>query len=51
MLLAPELGEAKPIMVPGHTPIAGRRVSGKWQLIAMLLGIINILLIYLMIIS
>ncbi|HQR51413.1 MAG TPA: bifunctional protein-serine/threonine kinase/phosphatase [Methylophilaceae bacterium] len=51
MLLALELGEARPILAPGRTPIAERRVSGGWQLVAMLSVLVNILLIYLLIIS
>jgi protein phosphatase len=51
MLLALELGEAKPILAPGRVPLAGRRVAGAWQLLALLSFMINILLIYLLIIS
>ncbi len=51
MLLALELGEARPVMAPGRTPIASKRVSGIWQLVAMLSLLLNILLIYLMIVS
>lgn len=51
MLLALEMGEAKPIMAPGRMPIAERHVSGKWVLIAILSTIVNILLIYLFIVS
>lgn len=51
MLLALELGEARPILAPGRTPIASKRVSGAWQLVAMLSVMLNILLIYLLVIS
>jgi protein phosphatase len=51
MLLALELGEARPILAPGRTPIAERRVSGGWLLAALLSICLNILLIYLLVIS
>lgn len=51
MLLALELGEARPILAPGRTPIASKRVSGAWQLVAVLSVMLNMLLLYLMIIS
>lgn len=51
MLLALELGEARPILAPGRTPIAGRRVSGTWQLVAFFSVLLNFLLVYLLIVS
>jgi protein phosphatase len=49
MLLALEVGERKPILPPPRTPLAGR--MKKWQLITIFSLLINIILIYLLVIS
>jgi protein phosphatase len=51
MLLALEHGELKPILAPARTPlIAGARLV-KWQWIAIFSFVINLLLIYLLVVS
>jgi protein phosphatase len=49
MLLALEVGERKPILPPPRTPLAGR--MKKWQLITIFSLLINIILIYLLVVS
>jgi protein phosphatase len=49
MLLALEVGERKPILPPPRTPLVGR--MGKWQVITIFSLLINIILIYLLIVS
>jgi serine/threonine protein phosphatase PrpC len=51
MLLALETGESLPLTVPARLPLAGRSVSGVWKLMAVMSFIVNLLLIYLMIVS
>lgn len=51
MLLALEHGELKPILAPVRTPLIARARLVKWQWIAIFSFILNILLIYLLVIS
>lgn len=51
MLLALETGESRPLRPPPRTPLAGRHVSGSWQLVALVSLLVNVLLIYLFIVS
>lgn len=51
MLLALEHGELKPILAPTRTPLIARARLVKWQWIAIFSFIINILLIYLLLVS
>lgn len=51
MLLALEHGELKPILAPARTPLIARAKLVKWQWIAIFSFIINILLIYLLLVS
>ncbi len=51
MLLALEHGELKPILAPTRTPLIARARLVKWQWIAIFSIIINILLIYLLLVS
>ena len=49
MLLALEIGERKPVLPPSRTPLA-RRMNG-WQWVTVFSLLINILLIYLLVVS
>ncbi|HEY8085640.1 MAG TPA: bifunctional protein-serine/threonine kinase/phosphatase [Methylophilaceae bacterium] len=49
MLLALEIGERKPILPPPRTPLAGR--MRKWQWITIFSLLINIILVYLIVVS
>ena len=51
MLLALEHGELKPLLAPARTPLIARARLVKWQWIAIFSFIINILLIYLLLVS
>ena len=51
MLLALEHGELKPLFAPARTPLIARARLVKWQWIAIFSFIINILLIYLLLVS
>jgi protein phosphatase len=51
MLHALEIGELKPILAPARTPLIARARLVKWQWIAIFSFIINILLIYLLVVS
>ena len=51
MLHALEVGELKPILAPARTPLIARARLVKWQWIAIFSFIINILLIYLFVVS
>ncbi len=51
MLLALEHGELKPLLAPARTPLIARARLIKWQWIAIFSFIINILLIYLLLVS
>ena len=51
MLLALEHGELKPILAPARTPLIARARLVKWQWIAIFSFVINLLLIYLLIVS
>ena len=51
MLLALEHGELKPLLAPARTPLIARARLVKWQCIAIFSFIINILLIYLLLVS
>lgn len=51
MLLALEHGELKPILAPARTPLIARARLVKWQWIAIFSFILNILLIYLLMVS
>ena len=51
MLHALEVGELKPILAPARTPLIARTRLVKWQWIAIFSFIINILLIYLFVVS
>ncbi len=51
MLLALEHGELKPILAPARTPLIARARLVKWQWIAIFSFILNILLIYLLVVS
>jgi protein phosphatase len=51
MLLALEIGERKPLLTPSRTPLAERDPVLMWQGIAVLSILVNVLLIYLLIIS
>ena len=51
MLLALEHGELKPILAPSRTPLIARARLVKWQWIAIFSFIVNILLVYLLIVS
>lgn len=51
MLLALEHGELKPILAPVRTPLIARARLVKWQWIAIFSFILNILLIYLLVVS
>jgi protein phosphatase len=51
MLLALEHGELKPILAPARTPLIARARLVKWQWIAIFSFVLNILLIYLLVVS
>lgn len=51
MLLALEHGELKPILAPARTPLIARARLVKWQWIAIFSFTINLLLIYLLVVS
>lgn len=51
MLLALEHGELKPILAPARTPLIARARLIKWQWIAIFSFVLNILLIYLLVVS
>ncbi|MDI1298911.1 bifunctional protein-serine/threonine kinase/phosphatase [Methylotenera sp.] len=51
MLLALEHGELKPILAPARTPLIARARLVKWQWIAILSFVVNLLLIYLLVVS
>lgn len=51
MILALEHGELKPILAPARTPLIARARLVKWQWIAIFSLILNILLIYLLVVS
>ncbi len=51
MLHALEVGELKPILAPARTPLIARARLVKWQWIAIFSIIINILLVYLLVVS
>ena len=51
MLHALEVGELKPLLAPARTPLIARARLVKWQWIAIFSFVINILLIYLLIVS
>ena len=51
MLHALEVGELKPLLAPARTPLIARARLVKWQWIAIFSFIVNILLIYLLIVS
>ena len=51
MLHALEVGELKPILAPARTPLIARANLIKWQWIAIFSFVLNILLIYLLVVS
>ena len=51
MLHALEVGELKPMLAPARTPLIARARLVKWQWIAIFSIIINILLVYLLVVS
>ena len=51
MLHALEVGELKPLLAPTRTPLIARARLVKWQWIAIFSFIINILLVYLLVVS
>jgi len=51
MLLALEHGELKPILAPARTPLIARARLVKWQWIAIFSFTVNLLLIYLLLVS
>ncbi|WP_137719816.1 bifunctional protein-serine/threonine kinase/phosphatase [Methylobacillus flagellatus] len=51
LLLALEQGELKPILPPQRTPLIARARLIKWQWIALLSTVVNVLLIYLLLVS
>ncbi len=51
MLHALEVGELKPILAPARTPLIARARLVKWQWIAIFSFVLNILLIYLLLVS
>jgi serine/threonine protein phosphatase PrpC len=51
MLHALEVGELKPILAPARTPLIARARLIKWQWIAIFSFILNVLLIYLLLVS
>ena len=51
MLHALEVGELKPLLAPARTPLIARAKLVKWQWIAIFSFVLNILLIYLLIVS
>ena len=51
MLHALEVGELKPLLAPARTPLIARARLVKWQWIAIFSFIINILLVYLLVVS
>jgi serine/threonine protein phosphatase PrpC len=51
MLHALEVGELKPILAPARTPLIARARLVKWQWIAIFSFVLNILLIYLVLVS
>ncbi|MDP1658602.1 MAG: bifunctional protein-serine/threonine kinase/phosphatase [Methylotenera sp.] len=51
MLIALEHGELKPILAPARTPLIARARLIKWQWIAIFSFVLNILLIYLLVVS
>ncbi len=51
MLHALEVGELKPILAPARTPLIARARLVKWQWIAIFSFVLNVLLIYLLVVS
>ena len=51
MLHALEVGELKPILAPARTPLIARARLVKWQWIAIFSFVLNLLLIYLLMVS
>lgn len=51
MLHALEVGELKPILAPARTPLIARARLVKWQWIAIFSFVLNVLLIYLLLVS
>jgi protein phosphatase len=51
MLLALEIGDRKPLLTPSRTPLAERDPLLMWQGIALLSILVNVLLLYLLIVS
>jgi protein phosphatase len=51
MLLALEVGERKPLLAPSRTPLAERDPVLMWQGIAILSILVNVLLVYLLLVS
>lgn len=51
MLLALEHGELKPILAPARTPLIARARLVKWQWIAIFSFVVNLLLVYLLVVS
>lgn len=51
MLHALEIGELKPILAPARTPLIARARLVKWQWIAIFSFVLNLLLIYLLMVS
>lgn len=50
MLLALERGEVRPVSLPQRTPLWHHHPTARWQAIALILVVINLLLIYLLLI-
>ncbi len=50
-LIALERGEFNPLMAPQRTPLAGRNPVRTWQAVAIISIVINLLLLYLMVVS
>ncbi|MET0218775.1 MAG: bifunctional protein-serine/threonine kinase/phosphatase [Burkholderiales bacterium] len=48
LLLALEGGEARPVSQPQHTPLWHRHSAARWQAIALVLLVVNLLLLYLL---
>ena len=50
MLLALERGEARPVSPPQRTPLRHRHPAARWQAVALILLVINLLLLYLLLV-
>ena len=50
MLLALERGEARPVSPPQRTPLWHRHPAARWQAVALILLVINLLLFYLLLV-